>query len=388
MRRQGLFGIGISAWCLLALMACGPTASAPAAPQPAAPPARGEPARPPENAQLQALPALPALIEGARREGQLSFVWGDGTIGGTDGIRRFAAGFNQLYGLNLDVKYTPGPSMPAMSAKSLEEYQAGRTASTDIMLGFANNIVPIAAHDGLEAVDWASWAPNVQDPRQVAAGGTAVAIASSTPGIAYNASRISGSLVPRTLEDLLKPEYKGRIASTPYAASFDQLAVAEAWGEQRTTQYVTRLADQIAGLIRCNEMERLVSGEFDVLAIVCTQGNPLEAKARGAPLAFVIPADAPLMKPLYMAVPKNAAHPNAAKLWINYLLGREAQDLLYELDYQDSHLVPGSKTGPEIERLQASGVKLIQADVDFYYRNDEREMSRMLNDFVRILSSK
>ncbi len=365
---------------LVGLVACGPTASPPPAPQTAAPPERGDGARPPENEQLR------ALIEGARREGQLSFVWGDGTIGGTDGIRRLAVGFNQLYGLNLDVKYTPGPSMAAMSAKTVEEYQAGRTASTDIMVGYANNIVPIAAHDGLEAVDWASWAPNIQDPRQVAPGGTAVAIASSTPGIAYNASRISGSLVPRTLEDLLKPEYKGRVASTPYAASFDQLAVAEAWGEQRTTQYVTRLADQIAGLIRCNEMERLVSGEFDVLAIVCSQANPVEAKARGAPLAFVIPADGPIMKPLYMAVPKSAAHPNAAKLWINYLLSREAQDLMYELDYQDSHLVPGSKMGPEIERLQASGVKFIQADMDFYYRNDEREMSRMLNDFVRILT--
>jgi hypothetical protein len=33
-------------------------------------------------------------------------------------------------------------------------------------------------------------------------------------------------------------------------------------------------------------------------------------------------------------------------------------------------------------------VKLIQADVEFYQRNDEREQTRLLNNFVRILTQK
>jgi ABC-type Fe3+ transport system substrate-binding protein len=228
----------------------------------------------------------------------------------------------------------------------------------------------------------------VADPRQVAPGGVAVAVQSSLPGIAYNTAHLSGDLVPRRLDDLLKPAYKGRVASTPYAASFDQIAVPEAWGEQRATEYVTKLAEQVGGLIRCNELERLTTGEFDVLAIACSQGPSLKAQAQGAPIGFAIPADGPIMKTLYMAVPKNAAHPNAAKLWIDYMVSREGQDLLHETGFEDSHLVAGSRTGARMEQLQAAGVKFIQADVEFYQRNDEREQTRLLNNFVRILTQK
>ena len=53
-----------------------------------------------------------------------------------------------------------------------------------------------------------------------------------------------------------------------------------------------------------------------------------------------------------------AAHPNAAKLWVNYLLSREGQDTLYQYDFQDAQQVPGSKTAPQLETLRASGIKL------------------------------
>ena len=82
------------------------------------------------------------------------------------------------------------------------------------------------------------------------------------------------------MADLLKPQYKGRIASTPYAAGFDWLAVPEAWGEQRVLDYLAVFKDQVTGLIRCNEMERIATGEFDVLAMQCSQSSPLQAKLK------------------------------------------------------------------------------------------------------------
>ena len=50
-------------------------------------------------------------------------------------------------------------------------------------------------------------------------------------------------------------------------------------GEQRAMEYVTRLSDQLAGLIRCNELERIASGEFDALVFNCSQSNTLSMKA-------------------------------------------------------------------------------------------------------------
>jgi ABC-type Fe3+ transport system substrate-binding protein len=328
---------------------------------------------------------LQPLIEAARQESSLSFIWGDGTMGGSEGLQRLAEGFNRYYDLHLAVKFTPGPSMPNMAARTAQEYQAGRPASTDLQVGYANHIRAVIQVGGIEAVDWAAWASNLQDPRLISANGMAVAYQSSTPGITYNTSRVVGAAVPRTLQDLLKPQYKGRLASTPYAASFDQVSVPEVWGQQRTLEFARALAPQTAGLIRCNEMDRLASGEFDLFAITCSQTGTLDKKAEGAPIDLVIPSDAPLLVPLYVAVPKHAPHPAAARLWVNYMMSREGQDLIYQFTHGDSHIVPGSKTAQDIEQMQGAGLDFTQVDFQFYERHDENELNQLLSEVQRIL---
>jgi ABC-type Fe3+ transport system substrate-binding protein len=390
-RRHPVLGLATGGLLLLALATCGPAASSPpsSAPSPAAntAPSRASSGPQPTAAASRPAtsPALQQLIDAARQEGSLSFIWGDGTLGGSDGVRRLAEGFNRYYDLHLDVKFTPGPSMPNMAARTAQEFQAGRPASTDLLAGYANHIRAVSQIGGIEAVDWAAWAPNLQDPRLISAQGMAVAYQSSTPGITYNTNRVSGAAVPRTLQDLLKPEYKGRLASTPYAASFDQISVPEVWGQQRTLEFARALAAQSSGLIRCNEMDRLAGGEFDLFAIACSQTGTLDKKAEGAPLELVIPADAPLLVPLYVAVPKNSAHPAAAKLWVNYMMGREGQDLIYQFTHGDSHIVPGSKTANDIEQMQGGGLKFTQVDFEFYERHDEDELNQLLTEVQRIL---
>jgi ABC-type Fe3+ transport system substrate-binding protein len=378
-RRPG----GILAGTLLLLAtACAPAATIPTAPAPAAP-------GPAANGATTDVPAASvwqeatrpgveqqALVEAARREGQLTFVWGASTMGGPDGLRRLADGFNKRYGLQLDVQFTPGPSMPEMAQRIAQEYQAGRPASSDLVPGYAVHMAVAVAANALEPVDWLSWAENVRRAEQIVAGGTAVTFETSTPGITYNTARVRADEVPTSLQDLLNPRYKGRIASTPFAANFDYLATDDLWGESRTMEYLTKLADQAAGLMRCTEHERLVTGEFDLLALDCSQNNALALQAKGAPIGFTLAADAPLLLPLYVGVPRNARHPNAAKLWVDYLVSREAQDVLYDENSSDSHLVAGSKSAERVEALQRAGVRFSVADVDFVQRQDEAEFNR------------
>jgi ABC-type Fe3+ transport system substrate-binding protein len=75
-------------------------------------------------------------------------------------------------------------------------------------------------------------------------------------------------------------------------------------------------------------------------------------------------------------VPRNARHPSAAKLWVDYLLSREAQDFLYEENASDSHLVAGSRSAERVEALQRAGVRFTVADLDFVQRQDESEFNR------------
>jgi hypothetical protein len=67
------------------------------------------------------------------------------------------------------------------------------------------------------------------------------------------------------------------------------------------------------------------------------------------------------------------------------MLSREAQDVLFELEYMDSHLIAGSKTAREIERLQAAGVKFTVSNVEFINAHDVAEMGSRLARAQQIL---
>ena len=114
----------VSVLVLATLVACGAppaaterqsTANAPAA---AAPSTAAQPS------------ARQALIDAARQEGVLELVWGEGVAGGREGVAQLAEGLNRRYGLNLDVRFTPGPSFPEMAARIGQEYQSRRRAIT------------------------------------------------------------------------------------------------------------------------------------------------------------------------------------------------------------------------------------------------------------------
>jgi iron(III) transport system substrate-binding protein len=315
-------------------------------------------------------------------------VWGEGTQGGTKGIEQLAAGFNKAYGLSLKVQFTPGPSMPDMGAKMIQEFQTNRPATSDLYVGYAVHMASAVQAGVLEAVDWASWAPNIKDPSLASGNGAVVTFETSLDGIGYNTQKLTGSAVPKTLQDLLKPEYKGKLASTPYAANFDYLATDAFWGEQKTVDFITKFSAQLAGLIRCDEMSRLSTGEFQAMALLCSQSNVYQEKARGGPLDIVIPSDAPLLIPLYVGLPKNSAHPNAAKLWVNYLMTREGQDTLYQYDFEDAQQMAGSKTAQQLEGLKSAGVKLSTIDLSTMQAQDPKEYARRRSEIQKILTAK
>jgi ABC-type Fe3+ transport system substrate-binding protein/predicted RNase H-like HicB family nuclease len=359
----------------LVVAACGPTAAG-RPPAPAAAPAASAAALP---------PATQALVEAARAEGSLSLVWGEGSVGGSETQQVLAAGFARYYGLSLPVAFTPGPSMSNVVQRLLQEYQAGRPALSDVVLGYGNHMAALTQAGALEAVDWQSWAPAIQDPALLAGGGVAVPIQSSVSGITYNSARLRPDEVPHGLQDLLTPQYKGRIAGQNAVAGFDQLSMPDMWGEQRVRDYIAQFAEQAAGVLRCNEKQRLASGEFDIFALDCSHGETLLLKQEGAPLDFAIASDAPLLKPIYMAVPKRATHPTAAKLWINYMLTREAQDTIYAARRMDNHRLPGSHTAADIERLQAGVTRFYEGDLEFFLRNDESQFEPLRADLIRLL---
>ncbi|HEY1504481.1 MAG TPA: extracellular solute-binding protein [Stellaceae bacterium] len=337
-------------------------------------------------AKADPAPTLQSIVDGARQEGQLSIVTGEGTLGNP--MTALIDGFNKYYGFTLGVRFTPGPPMPNMVTTVVQQYQAHHAAVTDVVIGYANHMFDLINANAIQKADWQDWAPNLKGPGLVSPEGEAVPVMSSTPGIAYNTNVFKGADIPAKFADFLDPKLKGRIATTPYASSFDRLATPDMWGKDKTIEFAHKLSDQVGGLIRCNEMDRIASGEFDAFGLTCSQNDALAAAAKGAPVGFTLASDAPIIMPLYEAVPVTAAHPNAAKLWINYMSSPEAQKLLYQVGYGDLDDVPGSRTAPSIDALKAKGIKFLIVDTDFYRHHDSAAMNQALSEVQKTFQNR
>jgi iron(III) transport system substrate-binding protein len=331
-------------------------------------------------------PALQSVIDGARKEGKLDLVWGAASLGGSEGISKLAAAFNNRYGLNINVQFTPGPSDQEMAAKIIQEFQTQRPASSDVYHGSSSPILPLIQAQALLDGKWSTWALNARNPDSLAPGGVAVSVQTQLPGFTYNSSKLQGTHVPMALGDLLKPEYKGHIASTPYASGWDLVSVL--WGEEKALDYINKFSGQLGGLIRCSEPQRLSSGEFDILAFDCNQVNAIAAKAKGQPLDFLIASDAAMAVDMYLAVPKNAAHPNAAKLWIDFVLSRAAQDIIYSHEFQDSDLIPGSNTAKLMSSIDTRGNAFIRANIAFYQKTGVTKLTAFGTQVGKIFQKK
>jgi ABC-type Fe3+ transport system substrate-binding protein len=352
-------------WLVLAGACAAPAAAPRAAPAGAPAPAASEPRG----------PALQAVIDGARGEGTVSLIWSDSSFGGRDGAQRMVDNLNRRHGLDLKIAFTPGPSMPEMGVRAAQELAAGRAASSDVYLGREANVKALLENAVLMPIDWPSLSPDIK-PEMLAPENVAVEVAVTLAGITYNINLVPPLKVPQTSADLLLPEWKGKIAGTPYATFFDILGSPQLWGPERTIAYTRQFAGNVGGLLRCGESERIISGEFSILAFDCGGMDARVWSRKGAPVSHTILSDAAALLYYYLGVPKNAAHPNAATLFILESLTREGQDILWETWGLDHVKVPGSHSKPEVDEAEARGAKFIEANVQFMMSYPEQETVR------------
>jgi iron(III) transport system substrate-binding protein len=362
----------------LAAAACQP------APRPAAPAATQ--AGPTESASSALTPEVQRLLAAARDAGEteLTVSWSANSLGGLEGAKRYEALFNRMYGTSIKITLTPGPSMVDMMAKITQEVAGGQKASSDLLLQAEGGYADLLKREVMEPYDYTRLSPRIT-PEIVAAGNLGVEIYSTINAILYNTDLIPRAEAPRTLEDVLQPKWKGKVASTPYATGFDRVTMRPEWGAERMKAYVTRLSDQIGGLLRLSEESRVVSGEFHMLVLGNSHAGR-ELKAKGAPIEFVIPEDAAVAGFLHLGVPRNSGHPNLAKLFANVVVSEEGQKLLFELYHADHHELPGSQAAAEMSEMRARGVRLFGVDAGIV--SEHPEIGQISNDLSKILTEK
>jgi iron(III) transport system substrate-binding protein len=304
-------------------------------------------------------PAMQKVIDGVKTEGVLTLSYGSALDGAT-GAGKLQDRINRKFGVNLKFNFTPAPSGPEMASRIAQEIAANRPSSTDIF--FTSMTSENARY--FEPIEWRELLPDLPQ-EALKYGNRGVAFATLLIGVTYNSAIVPPEQAPTSLFDLLKPEWKGKLAARVSTTFMSYLALPEVLGPKGAVDFFREFGARADGQMRCGSWERIVSGEFPIFFPDCGDYEARKALRLGAPIGHIIPREAGGMAFWPLGIPRNSAHPNAARLFIAYLLGREGQDFLWETDATDYHLLPGSHLAPEIEKYRTRGIRFFdQIDVE------------------------
>ncbi len=339
------------------------------------------------TAQGKKTPTLAKLIEGAKKETSFKGQWAADTLAGSSGLQKIVAAMNKKYGLNLQPTFTPGPSMQQMMGKIARELAAGQPASSDVYFGNPQAMLDAMKSSQLIPMDWRAFLerPLKSDAgfEPIVPGNIGIAMAATLVGVIYNSERVKGDDIPKKLTDVLNPKWKGKIASTPYAAGLREFAMPELLGREFIIDYAKKLSKHIGGLMRCGEMDKITSGEFLMLVLACGDQDVNTAQRQGIPLGYAMMDEATVAHTRYSAVPKNSSAPNAAALFIAYLHTVEGQKLMWDLDGLDLPLYPESNQKKKLDAAKARGAKVLISSPQWlgkhkHYAETQAEIEKIL----------
>jgi iron(III) transport system substrate-binding protein len=185
--------------------------------------------------------------------------------------------------------------------------------------------------------------------------------------IAYNTKLVSKEQAPKSWEDLLDPKWKSKIALEEEMYSW-YAAISMAWGRERAQRYMRALAKQDVQLRSGQTLiaQLMAAGEFHIGMALAHRIEKM--KEQGAPVEWVTTLDPVTVSLHPIGVAAKAPHPNAAKLFIDFVLSKEGQQLVLAIGRTPSR--PGIDT-----KMQAKNLKLfpIPPELGEHYNQYQKE---------------
>ena len=144
--------------------------------------------------------------------------------------------------------------------------------------------------------------------------------------VAFNTSKVSRDELPKTYDGFLDPRWRGRLGLE--ATDQEWMAtLIKLWGRERGEDYFRRLAAMKPDVRKGHVLlaELIASGEVQV-GLSVYSSNVETLKRKGAPIDWV-PVEPVVARPQGIGAARNAPHPHAALLFIDFVLSPEGQAL-------------------------------------------------------------
>jgi iron(III) transport system substrate-binding protein len=187
-------------------------------------------------------------------------------------------------------------------------------------------------------------------------------------GMAYNTKLVSPDIAPKRYEDLLHPQWRPKQIAMDFRDRSWMAVMLEIMGEQEGLAFMKKLAAKDLYMRENKNLltQLLAAGEFSILANTYLDTYMRIQKA-GAPIEWVagrnpIPASTHLI-----GIYAHARHPNAAKLFVDFLLSKEGQSLT-------AHIIGSYPANPNVEselRKKTAGYSIHPVNPTMMSRFDE-----------------
>ncbi|SNS94079.1 iron(III) transport system substrate-binding protein [Noviherbaspirillum humi] len=155
--------------------------------------------------------------------------------------------------------------------------------------------------------------------------------------LAYNTNKVKKEDVPKTYQDLLDPKWKGRLGIEAEDADWFAGTIME-MGEQKGLKLFRDIVATNGLSVRKGHtlLANLVASGEVPLALTTYNYKVEQLKNKGAPVDWAVIPPA-MARPNGIGMMKNSQHPNAAVLFIDFVLS-DGQEILLKRDF-----VPTSK---------------------------------------------
>ncbi len=197
--------------------------------------------------------------------------------------------------------------------------------------------------------------------------------------IAYNSKAVSAADAPRTWKDLLDPKWKGKLVTAHPGYSGVIATHVLALVHLHGWDYFKQLAQN---------KPMLVQSAVDPSGVVASGERPVavnggdytfyQIKKKGNPVEIVFPKEGVPLVVSPSAIASFAPHPNAAKLFTDFIFSRELQQVLADTE--------GLYTGhPDVkypaDQPKLSDLKLLQVDPEELEKRNEEIKTRFVEFF-------
>ncbi len=278
------------------------------------------------------------LVKAAKKEGRVSLKGPPGAK-----VRRaLTKGFEKNFP-GIKVEYGGGRG-GELAAKIIRERRAG-IYTTDVWLGGLGTQLSLLRPQGVQdPIRPALILPEVKDPKNWRDNRLEFAdnerkyalvfVNQSGSILGYNTELVKPKDVPKSLQDILDPKWKGKIISTDPTASGPGRATYTWLYKVIGPEYIRALGKQkiVFTRDRRSQADQVARGAY-LLGLGFSNVDAKPFYDAGAPLKLAWHlSEGSYASASYggSALINRAPHPNAAKVYINWVLGKEGQTLLAE----------------------------------------------------------